>query len=91
MVLFWLSLTPFDLEQTALTGSVTRECDCVPVENEEYLRLEDEKIAASLRPTDIPELQWKDLKGATYQLPGTTTFDYSRVRLSQLPLTEKPS
>lgn len=58
---------------------MTRESECVPVENEEYLRLQDDKIAASLRQPDVPDLEWKDLKGATYQLPGTTTFDYSRV------------
>jgi transcription initiation factor TFIIF subunit beta len=58
---------------TALAGVVTRELECVPVENEEYLKLERQKAETMLKPKEVAQISFENLKDARYLAPGTVT------------------
>lgn len=58
-------------KQTAIAGLVTRELECVPVENEEYRELASYKAKTMLKPKEEVQTSFDNLKAATYLAPGT--------------------
>ena len=70
-------------EQTALTGQVRTEINCLPVENDEYHRITNQRALLALRPKPKTRVM-DDISSGNLLNPGTmgTTRDFSNFIVS---------
>ena len=75
-------------KQTAITGFVSAEYECTPVQNDEYWALEKQKTETMLKIKERPATSFTDLKPANFLAAGNviTLQDRSAInKVSQRP------
>jgi transcription initiation factor TFIIF subunit beta len=77
-------------KQTAIRGAVSREFECIPVENDEYRELEKQKAEIMLKPKEQVETSFDQLKRATYLAPGTVDL-YGKTNTAKVSLPPFPT